>query len=74
MEIAGLGIGVGLFLLFAFALTVFWLWMLIEVITKEPDQGNEKLTWILILVLLGQLGAILYFFIRRPQRITQTGQ
>ena len=42
--------------------------------TREPSEGNDKLVWILLIVLLGFLGALLYFFIRRPQRISQHGK
>src|SRR4051812_30811222 len=30
--------------------TVLWIWMLIDCATKETDQGNTKLIWILIIV------------------------
>jgi len=64
---------IGLAVVIGIATTVFWIWMLIEAATKEPSEGNDKLIWILLIVFLGFLGAILYFFIRRPQRITQHG-
>ena len=73
MEFFGIAL-IGFFVLLALALTVLWIWMLIEAATKEPDEGNDKIVWILIIVLLGQLGALIYFFVRRPQRISQTGQ
>jgi hypothetical protein len=59
--------------LFGLALTAFWIWMLVEAATKEPNEGNEKIVWILIIALLGALGAIVYFFVRRPKRITVHG-
>lgn len=46
----------------------FWIWMVIDVAVNEPDEGNTKIVWLLI-VLLGQfIGALIYFFVRRPQR------
>lgn len=54
--------------------TIFWIWMLIDCANNEPSEGNDKLVWILIIALTHLLGAMLYFFIRRPQRITLTGK
>ena len=61
------------FLLLALTGTVFWIWMIVECATKEPSQGNDKIVWILIIVLAHWLGALLYYFVRRPQRIAQHG-
>ncbi|AEH61296.1 hypothetical protein Mzhil_1456 [Methanosalsum zhilinae DSM 4017] len=55
------------FLLFL-ALTVFWLWMLVDCATKETNEGNERLIWIIIIVFTHFIGALLYYFIRRPKR------
>ena len=54
--------------------TAFWIWMIVECATKEPDKGNDKIVWILILIFTHLLGAILYFAIRRPERIKQYGR
>nr|WP_321431376.1 PLD nuclease N-terminal domain-containing protein [uncultured Methanolobus sp.] len=53
--------------------TLFWLWMLIDCATKEPSEGNDKLIWIIIIVFTHVLGALIYFFIRRPKRIQECG-
>jgi prolipoprotein diacylglyceryltransferase len=45
----------------------FWLWMLVDCVTKEEDQ-NQKLIWVIIIVLTGIVGAPLYFFIRKLPR------
>ncbi len=53
---------------------LFWLWMLIEFLTKESSPGNDKLIWALVIIFLVPLiGALLYYFVRRPQRIRQSG-
>jgi hypothetical protein len=54
--------------------TVFWLWMLIDCLSYEPSQGNDKILWVLVIVLTHGLGAVLYYFIRRPERIKQFGK
>ena len=54
--------------------TVLWIWMLVDCATKEPDEGNTKIIWILIILLTHLLGALLYFFIRRPERKREFGR
>jgi len=54
--------------------TIFWIWMLLDCATKEPDEGNDKLIWVLIILFTYLLGASLYFFFRRPERISQFGR
>ena len=63
------------FLALAFAVlsTVFWAWMLVDCATKEPANSNDKIVWILIILLTHCLGALLYFFIRKPRRVAETG-
>ena len=53
---------------------VFWIWMLVDCVTKEPAKGNDKLIWVLVIVLLNALGAAIYYFVRRPQRINEVGR
>ena len=55
------------------AASVFWVVMIIECATKEPAEGNDKLAWILIIVFTHWIGALIYYFVRRPQRIAQFG-
>ncbi len=57
-----------LFGLLALCAGVFWLWMLVECATKEPNSGNTKIVWILIILFASVFGALLYWFLRRPQR------
>jgi len=66
-----------LFILFAAAIALvglaFWIWMLVDCATKESGQGNDKLVWILVIVLTSWIGALIYFLVRRPQRIRELG-
>jgi len=55
-------------------LIIFWIWMIIDVATNEPSEGNEKLIWILVVVLVGWIGALVYYFARRPERIRKYGK
>ncbi len=63
--------------LFALASLGLWVWMLIECATKErsdPDSGNTQLIWILIIVFANLIGALIYFLVRRPERIREYGE
>ena len=63
-----------LFLLGAAAAVAFWVWMIIDCATREPAEGNERLIWILIIVLAHWIGALIYYFVRRPKRIDLYGR
>lgn len=52
--------------------TVFWVWMIIDVAKNEPENGNDKIMWILIVVLAGVIGAAVYYFVRRPERMSKS--
>ena len=47
-----------------------WVWALIDALQKPDGQwaaaGQSKLLWVLLIALLGVLGAILYFAMARP--------
>lgn len=51
-----------------------WIWMIIDCATNEPSEGSDKIVWLLVIVLLGWLGALIYFFARRPARIRTLGR
>lgn len=54
--------------------TILWVWMLVDCATKESSEGNEKLTWVLIIVLTHVIGALLYLLFRRPKRVQELGR
>lgn len=56
------------------AALALWIWMIVEVVTKEPPEEPNKLMWVLIVVLLGWLGALIYLIARRPERIRTYGR
>jgi hypothetical protein len=53
---------------------VFWIKTLIEVLTMEPSTGNDKIVWLLVVIFFHLIGAVLYHFIRRPERIKLYGK
>ncbi len=61
-----------LFAAIAIASSVFWIVMIVECATRESNHGNDKLIWILIIIFTHWIGALAYYFVRRPQRIDRT--
>ncbi|MDR3459400.1 MAG: PLDc N-terminal domain-containing protein [Verrucomicrobiae bacterium] len=47
---------------------VFWICMLVSAIQNKGLAEGEKIAWVLVIALLHVLGAIIYFFVRRPKR------
>jgi len=68
--------GIFFFLLavFGIAVTGFWIWTIVDCVQNERSDGNDKLVWILIIVLAGWIGSLIYVFVRRPARIREFGQ
>ena len=54
--------------------TIFWIWTIIDCVTNEPSEGNEKIVWIVIIVFTHWIGSLIYLLVRRPQRIQQYGR
>jgi len=57
----------------ALAALAFWIWMMIDCAINEPSEGNDKLVWMLVLIFTNWIGALIYFFVRRPARIRIIG-
>ena len=57
--------------MFAIANIVLVIWALVDAI-RVPDESmyraGNKLIWVLVILLAGFIGAIVYFFIGRPAR------
>lgn len=48
--------------------------MIVDCATNEPSEGNEKLVWIVIIVFAQIIGALIYYFVRRPKRQAEFGR
>ncbi len=47
---------------------VFWIFMLVDVVQRENwEHENDKTTWILVVVLAGAIGALIYYFTVRKK-------
>ena len=60
--------------LISIATTIFWIWMLVEIATKEDSKDNRQLVWILVVAITHVIGALIYFFVRREERIRELGE
>ena len=52
---------------------VLWIWTLIDCITNESDQGNERIVWVVVIAVAQLIGALIYLVFRRPKRIATLG-
>lgn len=73
MGIFGLLLGCVFFIIVPLT-TIFWVWMLYDCATKEPSEGNDKIVWILMIIFTHTVGALIYFLVRRPERIERYGR
>lgn len=48
-----------------------WIWMIVDCVQNETSEGNTKVIWILVIVLAGWIGGLVYYFYRRPKRLRQ---
>jgi len=45
----------------------FWIWMLIDCCTKKFPNDTDKIIWVLVILLTGVIGAIIYLIFGRPK-------
>jgi len=60
--------------LFSIVSLAFYIFVIIDCAKYEPGEGNTKIAWILIIILTAPIGGIIFFMIRRPERISTLGQ
>jgi len=44
-------------------LFVFWIWMIVDCAQRKFRNSTEKIVWIIVVVLGGWIGALVYFFV-----------
>jgi hypothetical protein len=68
--VAANGLLVIIFLAIGIAAFAFWIWAIVDVV-KVPDdsmfKAGNKLIWVLVIVLTGVIGAIIYLVVGRPE-------
>ncbi len=57
-----------------FGVVLLAAWPLVDCLCNEPSDGNDKFTWVLVIIFLGPIGGLMYILIRRPQRIAMKRQ
>jgi Phospholipase_D-nuclease N-terminal len=53
--------------------SLFWIWVLVDCLTKESSEGNDKVAWSLFILAVPLIGALVYYFVRRPERVKALG-
>ena len=48
---------------------VAWVWALIDILKSDFKDGTNKIVWLLVVFFLYILGALLYYFIGRKQKV-----
>jgi len=42
---------------------IFWIMMLVDSIQRKYKSENDKIVWVLVIVLVGIIGALIYYFV-----------
>ena len=60
------------FLLIAVVLfgVFFWIKCIVEIVKSEFKQKDQQIIWLLVTILMGFVGALIYYFAGRSSRIT----
>ncbi len=53
---------------------LFSVFTLVDCAQNEPSEGNTKLVWIVIILFGLGVGPLVYFLVRRPERIASFGR
>jgi len=41
----------------------FWVWMLVDCIQRKFKNDDEKVVWLLVVILVQFVGALIYYFV-----------
>ena len=55
-------------LLTGLAAFVFWIMMIIDVAKRKFKKPNDKIVWVLVVVLAGVIGATVYYFVVKRKK------
>ena len=57
----------GFFMIFliivVLGLIAFWIWTIVDAIKRNFENDNERIIWVLLIVLLGIIPSIIYYFV-----------
>ncbi len=60
--IGGMLLFMGLVFSLVIASIIIWIWMIIDCAQRKFKKSDDKVVWILVIVFLGIIGAIIYYF------------
>ncbi len=60
-----------IFVIFGIGLcgTIFWIWMIVDCLQKKFKKSDDKLMWLIIIILLHFIGAGLYYFVAKTKKV-----
>ena len=56
-------------LLIGLGFVIIWIWALVDILKSDFKDGTNKIVWLLVVFFLYILGALLYYFIGRKQKV-----
>ncbi len=68
------GIAEIIYIVVFLALTAFWIWMLVDAVRTPNSEfrSGTTIVWVLVIVLLGWIGALIYLLVGRPTQRSTT--
>ncbi|VVB78352.1 Uncharacterised protein [uncultured archaeon] len=66
-ELIALGFGIVFLFILIIAIAicafVFWIMMIVDCATRKFKDDTEKVVWIIVIVLAGIIGSLIYYFV-----------
>ncbi len=72
MELLAHSVGLIFWTVFCFLLLFAWVIALIDILKNDFRSVNDKLIWVLVVLLAPFIGTLLYFTIGKKNKINQT--
>ena len=47
---------------------IFWVWMIVDCAQRTFKDKNDKIVWMLVILLINVAGALIYYFIIKRKR------
>lgn len=60
-----LAAGFGIMMVVGILLFAFWIWMIVDAAQRNFKNSVEKIIWLIVIVLGGWIGALIYFIVIR---------
>ena len=57
-----------LFFLVGLAFLIFWILMIVDCIKRKFPNENDKILWILVIILTSWIGALIYYFVVKRKK------